>query len=167
MQQTAQKYFLFFGFICKVFFCNCIQISFQAFAHLVLLAAGTGITPMLQIASATLSNPSNKSHITLLSFSTNDQDVCLYQDLVDMQNLSSSTFTLKLFASQLSSAGARVGVVKGSTRSLTAQQLLQHAGVPNFETTCFCMCGPSDWMAATQQLLQQGGALADHILAWT
>ncbi len=132
-----------------------------------LLAAGTGITPMLQIASATLRNPSNKSHITLLSFSTNDQDVCLYQDLVDLQSLSSSSFTLKLFASQLSATSARVGVVKGSIRSLTAQQLLQHAGVPNFETTAFCLCGPSECMAATQQLLRQGGALDDRILAWT
>ncbi len=131
-----------------------------------LLAAGTGITPMLQIAASSLRHASNQSHITLLSFSSNDQDVCLYRDLVDLQAQNLSFFTLKLFASQLPAANAREGVVCGSIRTLTAQQLLQHAAVPNLDTAAFCMCGPSGWMEATQELLEESGVSASRILAW-
>ena len=167
MQETANKYFACFEILFAARSCDLTQTSSQTFSTLVLLAAGTGITPMLQIASSTLRNPCNKSRIVLLSFSKNDHDVCLHQDLIDLKRLSPPSFTLKFFASQLSAANPHEGVVQGSMRALTAQMLLEHAGVPTLETTAFCMCGPSDWIAVTQQLLKRGGVPDNHILAWT
>ena len=147
---------------------------------MVLLAGGTGITPMFQIASAALRNPDVKSHVTLLSFSKHDQDVCLYQELIDLQAAPrhhpspvssvaatiSSALNLKFFASELSAADTRKGFIKGSMRSLSAQQLLEHIGAPVSETTCFCMCGPRYWITATHSLLRLGGVHESHMFAW-
>jgi NAD(P)H-flavin reductase len=153
----------------------------QAFTHLVLLAGGTGITPMYQIASAALRNAANKTHVTLLSFSKHDQDACLYQELIDLQVQAvhrhhstpsssvaapvSSPLNLKFLAGELS-ADAREGFVKGSVRSLNAQQLFELIGAPVSETTVFCMCGPRDWITATQSLLKHGGVHDSQMLAW-
>jgi ferredoxin-NADP reductase len=139
----------------------------QAYSHLVLLAGGTGVTPMFQIASSILHNPANKTHVTMLSFSTGDQDICLYQDLVSLQGLGATFFTLKFFASALSAANARQDVNQGSMRLFTSQQLLEHAGVPVSEATMFCISGPRDWIIATQSLLKEGGVLDSRILAWS
>ena len=146
-----------------------------------LLAGGTGITPMYQIASAALRNAADKTHVTLLSFSKRDQDACLYQELIDLQGQAvhrhhsapsssvaapvSSPLNLKFLAGELS-ADAREGFVKGSVRSLNAQQLLELIGAPVSETTVFCMCGPRDWITATQRLLKHGGVHDSHMLAW-
>lgn len=165
--ETENKYFAYFEILFAACFCGLTQTSSQTFSTVVLLAAGTGITPMLQIASSTLRNPCNKSRIILLSFSKNDQDVCLHQDLIDLKRLSSPSFTLKFFASQLSAANPHEGVVQGSMQAFTAQMLFEHAGVPSLETTVFCMCGPSGWIAVTQELLRKGGVPDNHILAWT
>jgi ferredoxin-NADP reductase len=139
----------------------------QAFAHLVLIAGGTGITPMLQLASATLHNPANKSHVTLLSFSKSNQDICLYRDLVNLHSRSSASFALKFFASKLYSGEANESVIEGSIRAFTATQLLDYAGAPISESTMFCVCGPLEWTISTQRLLQQGGVSENHILTWT
>jgi NAD(P)H-flavin reductase len=133
----------------------------------VLIAGGTGITPMLQLASALLHNPANKTHVTLLSFSKSNQDICLYQDLVNLHGRSSVSFTLTFFASKLSAVDAREGVIEGSIRAFTATQLLEYAGVPISESTMFCICGPLEWMIFTQRLLQQGSVSENHILTWT
>jgi ferredoxin-NADP reductase len=139
----------------------------QAFAHLVLIAGGTGITPMLQLASATLHHHANQSHVTLLSFSKSNQDICLYRDLVNLHSRCSASFTLKFFASKLHSGEANEGVIEGSIRAFTATQLLDYAGAPISESTMFCVCGPLEWTISTQRLLQQGGVSANHILTWT
>jgi NAD(P)H-flavin reductase len=139
----------------------------QAYSRLVLLAGGTGITPLFQIASSLLHNRANKTHVTLLSFSKCDQDVCLYQDLVSLHGIGSTYCTLKFFVSNLSSPNICKDVYEGSVRLFTAQQLLLHVGVPVSETTMFCISGPRDWMVATRSLLKQGGVLDSHILAWT
>ena len=130
-----------------------------------LLAGGTGITPMLQIASSTLlKSANNQTHITLLSFSSNESDICLHEDL---QGLGAAHCTLKFFASTLSAASTRQGVAKGSMRNFTAQQLLEHAaGVPVSETTMFCMCGPRDFIGSAKKLLRDGGVPDSRVLAW-
>lgn len=131
-----------------------------------LLAGGTGITPMLQIASSTLLKSANQTHITLLSFSSNESDICLHEDLVRLQ-LGAAHCTLKFFASTLSAASTRQGVAKGSMRNFTAQQLLEHAaGVPVSETTMFCMCGPRDFIGSAKKLLRDGGVPDSRVLAW-
>jgi cytochrome-b5 reductase len=134
---------------------------------LVLLAGGTGITPMLQIASSTLLNPTNQTHITLLSFSSDEKDICLHEDLVRLQERGADHCTLKFFASTLPAASARQDVAQGSLRKFTAQQLLEHAaGVPVSETTMFCMCGPRDFIDKAKKLLSEGGVPDSRVLAW-
>lgn len=137
----------------------------QAFTDVVLLAGGTGVTPMFQIASAALNNPSNKSRFIILSFSKNEHDICMHEDLIELQRKHSASLTVTFFASQLS-ASAEEGVTSGSMRSFSSQQLLDCVGSFPAETTVFCMCGPRDWMAAARALLEQGGVPSRCIHAW-
>jgi ferredoxin-NADP reductase len=137
---------------------------FQAFAHVVLLAGGTGITPMFQIASAALCNPVSTAHFIILSFSKSDRDICMHQDLLDLQARYPTYLTLKFIVSDMT--GALDSVIKGSIRTLPAQQLLQHAAAPVCPSSVFCTCGPSDFTATVIALLGQGGVPRDQVLAW-
>ncbi len=121
---------------------------------------------MFQIASSILHNPANQTHVTLLSFSKGDQDICLYPDLLSLNGLGANSCTLKFFASKISSSNTRKNVQEGSMRTFTAQQLLEQVGFPISETTMFCICGPRDWIFATQSLLKEGGVRDNQILAW-
>jgi cytochrome-b5 reductase len=133
----------------------------------VLIAAGTGITPLFQIARAILTNPANKAHVTILSFSTHDKDICLYQDLINLQCVSSAFCKLVFFASKLSAAKPRESVIESSTRSITALRLLQHVGDFVPETTLFCLSGPANWIAAARNLLEEGKVDGSRVLVWT
>jgi cytochrome-b5 reductase len=147
-------------------FCFCLsRVHLQAFADVVLLAGGTGITPMYQIASAALANPANKSRFVILSFSKNDRDICMHHDLADLQLKNPSALRVKFFASEVS-ASPDCSVCLGSVRSFSAQQLLEHAGAAVCDSTVFCMCGPREFMASARILLEQAGAHASHVHAW-
>jgi ferredoxin-NADP reductase len=137
---------------------------FQAFTHVVLLAGGTGITPLFQIASAALCNPANTAHFITLSFSKSDGDICMHQDLRDLQAQHPTYLTLKFLVSDMT--GALDSGIKGSIRTLSAQQLLQHAAAPVCPSSLFCTCGPSDFTQAVIALLDQGGVHRDQVLEW-
>lgn len=102
-----------------------------------MLAGGTGITPMFQILSAALCNPVNTAHFIILSFSKSDRDICMHQDLLELQAGYPTYLTLKFLVSNMT--GALDSVINGSVRTLPAQQLLPFSTLPPLyaQVPCF------------------------------
>jgi cytochrome-b5 reductase len=54
--------------------------------HVALVAGGTGITPMYQIARAIFSNPEDKTKVTLVFGNVSEQDILLKKELEELEN---------------------------------------------------------------------------------
>lgn len=54
--------------------------------HIALVAGGTGITPMYQLARAIFSNPDDKTKVTLVFGNIGEEDVLLKQEFADLEN---------------------------------------------------------------------------------
>jgi cytochrome-b5 reductase len=55
-------------------------------AHIALVAGGTGITPMYQLARAIFSNPEDKTKVTLVFGNVTEEDILLKRELEDLEN---------------------------------------------------------------------------------
>lgn len=53
-----------------------------------MLAGGTGVTPMYQVANAILKNPDDKTQITLLFANVSADDILIEEELTNLQALS-------------------------------------------------------------------------------
>ena len=53
-----------------------------------MLAGGTGVTPMYQVANAILKNPADKTQITLLFANVSADDILIEDELTNLQALS-------------------------------------------------------------------------------
>ena len=53
-----------------------------------MLAGGTGVTPMYQVANAILKNPADKTKITLLFANVSADDILIEEELTNLQALS-------------------------------------------------------------------------------
>lgn len=53
-----------------------------------MLAGGTGVTPMYQVANAILKNPADKTKITLLFANVSADDILIEEELSNLQALS-------------------------------------------------------------------------------
>ncbi|KAI9227538.1 MAG: putative NADH-cytochrome b5 reductase 1 [Piptocephalis tieghemiana] len=67
------------------------QYSPNMASHFVMVAGGTGITPMLQVIHAILSNPSDHTRITLIFANVREEDILLRSRLEDLRDSSSSS----------------------------------------------------------------------------
>lgn len=54
--------------------------------HIALVAGGTGITPMYQLARAIFSNPNDKTKVTLVFGNVSEGDILLKKELADLEN---------------------------------------------------------------------------------
>ncbi|RYO98811.1 hypothetical protein DL764_006974 [Monosporascus ibericus] len=54
--------------------------------HIALIAGGTGITPMYQLARAIFSNPDDKTKVTLVFGNVSEQDILLKREWEDLEN---------------------------------------------------------------------------------
>ncbi|KAL6713752.1 NADH-cytochrome b5 reductase [Lecanora helva] len=54
--------------------------------HIALIAGGTGITPMYQLARAIFKNPSDKTRVTLIFGNLTEPDILLKRELEDLEN---------------------------------------------------------------------------------
>lgn len=54
--------------------------------HIALIAGGTGITPMYQLARAITKNPEDKTKITLVYGNVSEEDILLKHEFEDMEN---------------------------------------------------------------------------------
>jgi len=54
--------------------------------HVAMIAGGTGITPMYQVAREILKNPEDRTKITLVFGNISEEDILLKRELEDMEN---------------------------------------------------------------------------------
>jgi cytochrome-b5 reductase len=54
--------------------------------HVALIAGGTGITPMYQVARAIFNNPDDKTKVTLIFANVTEEDILLKKELDDLEN---------------------------------------------------------------------------------
>lgn len=54
--------------------------------HIALIAGGTGITPMYQLARAIFKNPNDKTKVTLVFGNISEEDVLLKKEFEDLEN---------------------------------------------------------------------------------
>ncbi|KAH6664085.1 hypothetical protein B0J14DRAFT_608403 [Halenospora varia] len=54
--------------------------------HIALIAGGTGITPMYQLARAIFSNPEDKTKVTIVFANVTEEDILLKKELEDLEN---------------------------------------------------------------------------------
>jgi cytochrome-b5 reductase len=55
-------------------------------SHIALIAGGTGITPMYQLARAIFSNPEDKTKVTLVFANVTEEDILLKREFEDLEN---------------------------------------------------------------------------------
>jgi cytochrome-b5 reductase len=55
-------------------------------SHIALVAGGTGITPMYQLARAIFNNPDDKTKVTLVFGNITEEDILLKKELNDLEN---------------------------------------------------------------------------------
>ena len=139
--------------------------------HIAMVAGGTGITPMLQIANAVLQGHP-RGDVTLLSliaFSTGLDDILLEGQLQALAAGSKGQLRLTFAASGASDAqlAARPGprdAVRASMRSLSAAQLAELLNAPADECTMVCVCGPRGFCTQAVTLLEEAGY--PNVLFW-
>ena len=54
--------------------------------HIALVAGGTGITPMYQLARAIFNNPNDKTKVTLVFGNVTEEDILLRKELAELEN---------------------------------------------------------------------------------
>jgi cytochrome-b5 reductase len=54
--------------------------------HIALIAGGTGITPMYQVARAIFQNPEDKTKVTLVFANVSENDILLKHELAELEN---------------------------------------------------------------------------------
>ncbi|KAI7278394.1 NADH-cytochrome b5 reductase [Hortaea werneckii] len=54
--------------------------------HVAMIAGGTGITPMYQVARAIFKNPNDKTKVTLVYGNVSEEDILLKKELQDLEN---------------------------------------------------------------------------------
>ena len=58
----------------------------NAHSHIALIAGGTGITPMYQVARAIFKNPDDKTKVTLIFGNLTEEDILLKREFEDLEN---------------------------------------------------------------------------------
>ena len=55
-------------------------------SHIALIAGGTGVTPMWQVAQAIFRNPEDKTKVTLVFANVSEDDILLKKEFEDLEN---------------------------------------------------------------------------------
>jgi ferredoxin-NADP reductase len=132
------------------------QFYFDEALHksIVLIAAGSGITPMISMLSyledLKLPNP-----VTLLYFVRTHEDIIFQNELARLRR-SLSNFKYEVCLSRPDAAW------KGHSGHLTEEFVVQN--VPNLESPTFFLCGPKGFMDNVHKILSTLGISKDRIL---
>jgi nitrate reductase (NAD(P)H) len=116
-----------------------------------MIAGGTGITPMWQIASQILADPEDKTQVKLLFANRNEEDILLCKEL-DGHAQKHSNFTVHYTLS-----GRTPAEWKYSTGRINEAMLREHV-FPASDTTLALLCGPQGMIdvAAKPNLTKMG-----------
>ncbi|SMN20813.1 similar to Saccharomyces cerevisiae YKL150W MCR1 Mitochondrial NADH-cytochrome b5 reductase, involved in ergosterol biosynthesis [Maudiozyma saulgeensis] len=111
----------------------------NSFDSITLLGAGTGITPLYQLAHHITQNPNDKTKIKLLYGNKTPNDILLKKELDNLQSKYPEKFEVVYFVDKAE------GNFKGETGFITKDYLQSHISKPTEKTHVF-VCGPPPFM---------------------
>jgi len=117
----------------------------------VLIAAGSGITPMMSMASSLLTNPD--AHVTLLYGNRRTNTVMFAEELADLKDTYGSRFEL---IHVLSREPREVELFSGRLDAPRIRRILQSL-VPVDDIDGFWLCGPFEMIESAREMLTQLG----------
>ncbi|XP_077539805.1 NADH-cytochrome b5 reductase 3-like [Haemaphysalis longicornis] len=103
-----------------------------------LVAAGSGITPMLQLLRHMAADGDDQTSVMMIYVNTCRRDIIARQELRDYAKTLGKRFRLRHVLDRLSTHEGRMGFVDGP---LTADIMMEHLPPPGPETLVLC-CGP-------------------------
>lgn len=104
--------------------------------HIALIAGGTGITPMYQLARAIFKNPKDKTKVTLVFGNITEEDILLKQELQELENTYPQRFRAFYVLDNPPKAWA------GSKGFITKELLKTVLPDPSEENIKIFVCGP-------------------------
>ena len=128
-------------------------------ARHLLVAAGSGITPMLSIASTVLTHP--QSRVTLLYGNRTTSSVMFAEELADLKNRYGARFEL---VHVLSREPRDVELFSGRLTADRLRRLLSLL-VPLDAVDHVWLCGPFEMIAGAREVLEELGVPADRVHA--
>jgi cytochrome-b5 reductase len=105
-------------------------------SHVALIAGGTGITPMYQVARAIFNNPEDKTKVTLVFANVSEADILLKKELEELENRYPQRFRA-FYVLDKAPKGWR-----GSTGYITKDLLKTVLPEPKEENIKVFVCGP-------------------------
>lgn len=110
--------------------------------HVALIAGGTGITPMYQLAKGIFSNPDDKTKVTLVFGNVSEEDILLRKELAELEN----TYPQRFRAFYVLDKAPKSW--KGNTGYISKELLKTVLPEPKEENIKVFVCGPPGLMKA-------------------
>lgn len=110
--------------------------------HIALVAGGTGIAPMYQLARAIFSNPDDKTKVTLVFGNVTEQDILLKKEFDDLENTYPQRFRVFYVLDKPSKTWS------GGKGFVTKELLKTVLPEPKEEDIKVFVCGPPPMMKA-------------------
>lgn len=127
-------------------------------AHHVLIAAGSGITPVLSIAASVLADP--RSEATLIYANRRTDSVMFADEVADLKDAHPTRFRL---VHVLSREPQEVELFSGRLDADKLRDLLPVVGALTGGETHYWLCGPFGLTSAAAEVLGELGVPADHV----
>lgn len=128
--------------------------------HLVLIAGGSGITPLLAILKAALGAAPNAPQVTLIYGARQVQDLAFIPELEQLLAAHPERLELRYVLEQPPASW------DGGIGRLDARELARHLEIIDHGLDAeFFLCGPAGMMAQARELLEGRGVMAAHIHA--
>lgn len=134
--------------------------------NVVMLAGGTGVTPMLQIINAAVNDPNDNTKLTLVLFNSKCADVMMLETLQELAPRSNGQLTVVFAVSETVPEKHASCFVKQSLRDL--EDLIDFIPSSPIEEdkddTMVCVCGPPGFQLRGKELALRAGF--PHVLTW-
>jgi len=128
--------------------------------HIGMMAGGAGITPMLQMLSYALRDPSDQTSFTLLYANKTEDDILCREYLEDLEKAHRGRFTLA-YTLDCASAGWK------HRQGFITEEMIAELFPPPSEEPIFCLCGPPPMIEfACKKNLAALGYAKETVFAW-
>ena len=107
-----------------------------------MIAGGSGITPMLQVADEVLANPADKTEVSLIFANVSKEDIILHDRIEDMARKHPDRFKAYFVVDKAPMFGL---FWKGGEGYITRDMIQAHLPAPGAGTKMF-VCGPPPMM---------------------